>query len=509
MTPANTSHLTRIVKMISAVSAGIGVTFLSQFLLPPCFLHTYGVARYGEWLVLSGTLGFLSNLNFGITTYASNELTILHKRGHHERFRALQGSTLALLLVMALFGTLICLSALLLPLDQMLHITHLSRRDAQWTACLLGLQAMVHLIAAYYNQMFLLVELPHRGTSWSNLRRLSWVVGSLPPLFLHMSFSCVACGQFITVLLVSIASIVDLKYCLGPISLGLSGANWATARAALTPSGMFAMISAQQFLIYQAPVILLQWMLGPTVVVVFSTSRTILATARQALQAITQAISPEVTFSFAEQDHQRMLQIYHYSEKIVFSLIPIVNMSAFLFAPVLLAIWLHRSWLFDPWTYGLMALISGVQSMREHKQFFQFSTNRHHRLAIIVFFGNLLMVAASYPAILWFQLSGFMLVWLVSEFAQMVLIYYENKMLFRNHPSIRFRPVLVLVAVLFGALSLSSALAYVAVPRGLAAVIFTGIIGSLVIMAASYRLLGMDAVILALRSRRQRILQPS
>jgi len=31
-------------------------------------------AKYGEWIVLSATVSYLSNLNFGITTYASNEL---------------------------------------------------------------------------------------------------------------------------------------------------------------------------------------------------------------------------------------------------------------------------------------------------------------------------------------------------------------------------------------------------------------------------------------------------
>jgi hypothetical protein len=73
---------------------------------------------------------------------------------------------------------------------------------------------------------------------------------------------------------------------------------------------MFAMIFTQGFLIYQAPVILLQWILGPKIVVLFSISRTILATARQLLAFITNAIAPEITFSFAVQDMKKLLNIF-------------------------------------------------------------------------------------------------------------------------------------------------------------------------------------------------------
>jgi len=113
----------------------------------------------------------------------------------------------------------------------------------------------------------------------------------------------------------------------------------------------------------------------------------------------------------------------------------------------LIRIWLHKPGLFEPWAYGLMALVSGVMSMREHKQFFQFSTNTHYRLAHIVFWGNLLMIAASIPATLWFGLNGFMVTWLVSESTQMALLYFENKKLFLSDASITMIPVLKLAVL--------------------------------------------------------------
>ncbi len=491
----------RIIKMLGALGAGVGVTLVTQFLLPPAFLHAYGVSEYGEWLVLSATLSYLNTLNFGITTYATNELTMLRKRGEMDQYRRLQGSTLALLLCVIFIGLAVISLVFLLPLAKLLHLSTITPMDAVLTAFFLGLQAMVNILAAYYNNLFMVIEETHRGLGWSSARRLSGVLISLPLILLRVHFSMIALGQLVAVVLVSLVSIYDLRRRLGGLPLGLQGANWNTAKATLAPSGLFAMIFAQNFLTFQAPVILLQWILGPAVVVLFSISRTILSTARLVLVSITNAISPEITFSFADRDIQKLLKIFHYSEKVVFSVIPIVNLGAFLFSPILLALWLHKPLLFDPSTYALMALISGAMSMREHKQFFQYSTNTHKRLAIIVFFGNLLMVGISIPVTMKFGLHGFMFAWLASEAAQMALIYYENKKLFNNDRSISFIPVLKLAAVMLVSLPVCMAMLHYALPHSLAITGVVAILGMLMLTVESYFVFGLKGVLKELQRR--------
>jgi len=380
--------LHRILKMLGALFTGMGLTIFTQLLLPPAFLHFYGVSRYGEWLVLSGTLGYLSTLNFGVTTYATNELTMLHKRGEMVRYREIQGSTLALSLGMICFGVLLSASVFILPIGKLLHLSTINQSEVAITAFFLGLQTMVAIIAGYYASLFMVIEESHRGLTWGNVNLLGGTVVAVVLASFRVKFSTLAIGQFVCVLLLTMFCVFDLKRRFGDLPLGLGGASWKTAKTIIAPSGMFGMIFAQQFLIFQAPLIMLQWILGPSVVVLFSTSRTILSTARQALSKVTNAIAPEITFSYAHQNMKRLLNIFHYSEKVVFAGIPIANLGAFLFAPVLLQIWLRRPFLFDIYTYSLMALISGAMSMRDHKQFFQFSTNQHKRLSVIVFFGN-------------------------------------------------------------------------------------------------------------------------
>lgn len=493
--------LHRILKMLGALFTGMGLTVITQLLLPPAFLHFYGVNRYGEWLVLSGTLGYLSTLNFGVTTYASNELTMLYKRGENEKYRQLQGSTLALSLGMITFGVLLSALVFVIPIAKLLHLSTMTQSEVALTAFVLGLQTMVAIIAGYYNSLFMVIEEAHRGLTWGNVRFFGGTVAAVVLAVFRVRFSTLAIGQFLLVFLLTVVSVYDLKRRMGDLPLGLKGANWKTAKSIIAPSGQFGMILAQQFLIFQAPLIMLQWIVGPTVVVLFSTSRTILSTARQSLAKVTNAIAPEITLSYAHQNMKRLLNIFHYSEKVVFAGIPITNLGAYLFAPVLLQVWLRRPTLFDSYTYGLMALISGAMSMRDHKQFFQFSTNQHKRLSIIVFFSNLLMIVLSIPLTIKLGLNGFLYMWLLSELAQMGLIYFENKKLFNDDPSISMIPVLKLGAVMAVSLPVCAVMLAYARQHSLIVVAVVAVAGILGLTVESYLVFGLKDVWDQLRIR--------
>jgi O-antigen/teichoic acid export membrane protein len=484
----------RILKMLGALGTSTGLTLVTQLLLPPAFLHYYGVSMYGEWIVLSGTLSYLGTLNFGITTYASNQLTMLRKRAEIEEYRSLQGSTLALLIGMVCIGLLVTCSVFFLPLPKLLHLSAIAPRDVTLTAFFLGLQVLVNILAGYYNNLFMVVEQTHRGLSWGIARSFGATIVCFVLTMFRASFPVLALGQFIAAVVITLLSIYDLKRRLRDLPLGLQGANWKLATRTLKPSGMFAMILAQQALTYQVPVNILQWILGPSVVVLFSTSRTVLSSARQLLSPITNAIAPEITFSYANRDMKKMLYIFHNSERIVFAGIPIANLGALLFAPIILRVWLHRPALFDPYTYGLMALISAAISMRDHKQFFQFSTNMHKRLSMIVFFANLAMIALSVPLVWKFGLYGFLCVWLASEVTQMGLIYRENRKLFDNHASITFTPVFKLVAIMLVSLPICMVLLKLVSPLSIAIMAVVAGAGVLLLMVESYFVFGLKDV---------------
>jgi hypothetical protein len=138
------------------------------------------------------------------------------------------------------------------------------------------------------------------------------------------------------------------------------------------------------------------------------------------------------------------------------------------------------------YTYALMALISAAISVRDHKQYFQFATNTHERLSMIVFFANLAMIALSVPLIWRFGLYGFQCVWLASEVTQMGLIYRENRKLFDRHASITLIPVVKLVAVLVVSLPVCMTLLHFASPLPLWMMSAVAAAGVVLLMVESY-----------------------
>src|SRR5271154_3648372 len=92
--------LRRILKMVLAFVTGQGVTIVTQLLIPPLFLHRFanGIAVYGEWITLSAAVSYLTSLNYGVQTYAANQMTIHRNRGEVEECRSVQASGFLLLL---------------------------------------------------------------------------------------------------------------------------------------------------------------------------------------------------------------------------------------------------------------------------------------------------------------------------------------------------------------------------------------------------------------------------
>ena len=472
--------------MLGALGTGIGVTLFAQLMLPTAFLHVYGVERYGEWLVLSAAMSYLLTMNFGITTYAANELTILHQRGEDEQYRVMQASTLAMIIGLLTLGTLVCSFFLLLPLREMLHLKTLSASDSRWTAFWLGMQMVVNITFGYYSNLFMVVGKAHRGVNWYNARRMAPALCGVLLIFLHASFSGIALGQLLAMLVVCLLSIVDLKFCMPNLPLGIGGASWSSVRQSLLPSGMFGVANLQNLLLFQGPVIVLQWVLGPASVVIFAIGRTILSIARQLLTTLTDALKPEITMLWAAHEQKRLLRLFHDSEKVMYFAIPTVNMGTYLFSPLILRFWVHRDGLFDVFLYGMLAMISCAISMREHKQFFHYATNTHHRYAVIVFVGNLAMVLASIPATIWLGVNGLLFVWLISEVVQMLMIYQENRRLFQYDASIRLRPALLLLVAMGGSFAICYVLLRLTLVGPLWRLALSGCVGTVTVAGGSY-----------------------
>lgn len=492
--------LTRILKVMAALLTSNVVNLVTKLVLPPIFLYRYGTTLYGEWLALSGAVAYLSTLNFGIQTFVTQDLTVRYQRQELDRYHLQQSTSLRVLLGILGSAAVLCLVLFALPVRSWLRLT-IPQPVAALALYLLALQVLMGVLFGYFTGMYMVLSRAHTGVLWVNGQRLAMVLLTSMGAWLRWSFPALAAQQLGVYLGCSALMLLHLWRIAPEIFPRIDLWDRGAVRAILRPSGYFGLISASTFLSYEVPVLILQREIGPFVVVAFTVMRTIFSMCRQILNAPTQAMGAEITRLFGRQDWRELAALYAYSERLIFSLIPVVNLGVLVLSPVLLTMWLHKPNLFAVLPYVLMAAISMTLSAKEHKFQFQFSTNTHEQLARIMFFSYVALVALAIPMVRWRGMLGLLVVWLGVELFQLVRIIGLNQRLFAHTGEHRLKYVYRLAALscvgLLGAgaaLARTDALAY-------RAQFATSLAVSCAVGLAGYFLFDMGAILQKIYSR--------
>jgi O-antigen/teichoic acid export membrane protein len=492
--------LKRVAKTLTAAFGGQGLNILSQLLLPPIFLRHYGVAGYGEWLTLSATVGYLGTLNFGLQTYANNQVAICYNRGDMEEAHTLQATALAILLGIVGVAALLTAAVFLVPIDHWLGL-RASRVVVSATIYLLGLQILLRMVYGFLVGTFLVVGISYRGQHWNNAQVLVTTLATATLAMCNASFAWIAAQQLIIIAAFSSIVLIDLRFKAAPVFPQLRFVDAKRMGDVLKPSGYFGMLFCANFLLYQLPVILMQRILGPTTVVVFSLTRTIYSMSRQGLAILSQAIGPEINELYGQRNWLRLFRLYELSERVVFAVIPVASIGTMVATPVLLTVWLHKPLLYSPAVCIVMGLISGIMGIKEHKYMFQTSSNEHAVLARMTFLSYLVMVALAVPAILVFGVLGFLVLWFATEIYQTLCILRLNLHLFSGAASLDFSPVYKLLALMILATLPAGWFAFAAPHRTLLQTSLTAILFAVALAVISYPLFGLSEVRRDLRAR--------
>jgi O-antigen/teichoic acid export membrane protein len=252
------------------------------------------------------------------------------------------------------------------------------------------------------------------------------------------------------------------------------------------------------------PIILIQRTLGAEVTGLFGLVRTVFQMSRQILMIASTTISQDITELWGRKDWAQLRKLYDMSERVVLFLIPIVTISTLLLSPLLFTVWLHKRALYQPELCLLMAIISGVLGIKEHKTQFQSSSNEHEKLSWIIVIGYSAMLLVALIPIKLFGLVGYLVTWLVWEIIQTALVLRLNERLFPAEFRVEARPLIklaVFTVVAFTAAIYPALLEeHLSLPAGIGlAAVVVAILGF-----AAYHVFGLADVAALLRSRMNR-----
>jgi O-antigen/teichoic acid export membrane protein len=341
----------------------------------------------------------------------------------------------------------------------------------------------------------------HRGANWQNAQRLTSVVALGICLWMRASFPVLAASQVVTMAGFTIIVAIEIRLRAPVLLPSVRYGTMKDLLAVLKPSAYYALFALSSFFAWQGPVLLLEKILGPVAVAIFALSRTIFSMSRQLLISLTYSIGQETIQVIARRSWAQLLRMYDLSERVILLFIPCLTVGTYLAAPFLFTIWLHQRTLYRPEICLLMAIVSSVVALKEHKYVFQYLSNQHEAISrfSLIAYGAMLVVSAL-PVKLWGD-SAFMIVWLITELSITAFIIKQNRKLFppEFHPSLATIPRLALI--LAAAFSIAGWLAWHGEQWPLRKVTGVAIAASIGLLCVSYFAFGVSAVRSVVQSR--------
>ncbi len=431
-------RLKRILQLLFTGFLGQGLTVLTQLLVPPFFLKFYGagVEVYGEWIALSASVNYLGTLNYGVQTYANNQMTILFTRGDIPGAKAIQASAFRLLLSFLAIFAVGGLVVFVLPVASLLKLRHVGAFAAAVTLYLLILQIGINMFFSLLTNSYMAVGRLHRGNYVASAQRFLSILAMAIAVAERSSFPVLAGLQLASLVIFTVYALVDLRRTEPVLVPSLAEGSWAEVGRMVKPSAHFGLIAMAGFLTWQGPVIVIQRVLGPSMVTVFALVRVVFQMSRQVLSMASGVIGQDITLLVGKADWSELRRLYDLSERVVLFLIPIVSIGSLLLCPFLFRVWLHGRLPYQPVLCIEMAIVSAVLGLKEHKTQFQSSSNEHEKLSTRILLGYAVMLTASVPIMKAWGVAGFIVTWLAWEIIQTAYVVHLNRKLFPENYSI-------------------------------------------------------------------------
>ena len=398
---------------------------LQQLVLPPAYLYSYGIESFGAWLIISAGIAQLGLLDFGLQTYVVNRLGVLYHTGRHEEFHRVQSIALRLVMGVAAMATIALLPLPWLPVESWLKLA-IPATDARLTMLFLALAIISQIVLGQAVGIYRAIGLAHRAQHWGNLQRAAVLAALLGLISFKVSFAWLGAAQLAVSLVTLIAALVDVRRTTPRFAPRVDYWNGAEAWSLIKPSLFFGLGVLNNFLLFEAPLLILQRVSGPVAVVTFATARTLFSAGRQLLTPIQYSLIPEITRLYAVGDQQRLQELHRISEAVALVGGLALNLALALGSGAIMAFWLHGRVAPESGLVALMAVIGLVTIHRESKYLFQLATNHHERNVVFMSVCYVAMGVAGGLLCSALQERGMALAWLAAELMIIGFLAREN-----------------------------------------------------------------------------------
>jgi O-antigen/teichoic acid export membrane protein len=425
--------------MINRLFKGIGANFLGQVIniaskivLVPLFLLAWGADIYGEWLLLSSMVAYLSLTEMGAQLYIVNRMTQAYAHRDIEQFCKILHTGLAAFLIIpvAVFIIFVAIIVFFNP-ALLLHIDQTSHGTVVLVLAILAFQIVISLPQSVLLRVYFAAEMLPRGVMLINLMQLMNLIFLTGGLWRRWGMVPIAILQLIPYGLIAGVALVDLNRKFPQFKiLSLRSADFSFGLSFIKPSLHFFLIQLGQAFSLQGTVLVVGMVTGPIQVVLFSTMRTIVNLIRSCLDQLSFAAWPEMTRLDAQQDIDKFLVLFRVILRSAL-MASIVFITIFhFFGGFIYHFWLRKTVPFQQPVMDLFLIYMAQFIFWLTCSHPLQATNRHHTLSKMLFAASILTIALAYLGGRHLGLPGIVLGMIVGD---LVLPFWSVPYLLRGY----------------------------------------------------------------------------
>jgi O-antigen/teichoic acid export membrane protein len=369
-------------------NAGAGV--LSRFsgliirlLQVPLLLHFLGVEDFGRWTVLYTIPGWLSFANMGFGSVGANQISMFVANGDYKEARKVFSTTVGVIGCITILGFIISLLAVPhIKWENLLKSSDVRHHEYYMCVLWMCLTVFISFLYEVFWGIFRAARKAHIGVLISSM--LPWlnILAISISLKISTRFDFLSLALFISNIIFLLTYFILSSRILPGIYFSFRAIQYNRIGYFIRKGFAFQAFPLGNAFIIQGNIIIVQAILGPAAVALFSTAKTLVNSVKQSLEIISQATWPELTHLLGSSDLENARKVHYNGVAlgIISSLAGVIFLT--IFGDFIYKIWVGKS-LSLPFSLLILFLIPlPFNSLWFTSSVIHLSSNRHEGLAI-------------------------------------------------------------------------------------------------------------------------------
>lgn len=387
----------RIQLGLSANAYSTGISGLVHLAGVPILLQAWGTQLYGEWLVLFAIPAYLSMANLGYSLSIANDMTALTARD--DRGGALMAfqSLIALISVTALtMAVIVGVVVTVVPVAGWLHLTGLSASTIRWVLLLLAGEILIQLFGGVSSAGYRATREYGLGATLDAtvilLQSVAIWIAALAGFGIVGAAAAFLCVRVAGTLVTTGVLIHRHPW----LRIGFRQARLRYIRNLLSPSFASLMLPISNALKNQGLLLVVNALLGPIAVVVFSVLRTLTRLSLRLVSIVSHSIEPEVASAEGSRDRDLQRRLYLAGLRGSWWLSILIGIALYFIGNTILRVWTHGQVPMDKTLFIWLLAASAISAIWLVPLTMLQAMNRHQRAALAYVLGGIIAVAVAW-----------------------------------------------------------------------------------------------------------------